>query len=208
MLIAHLCRACGAPLTQTFVDLGATPLANSYLELADADLMEPHYPLHARVCGSCLLVQLPAVQTAEAIFSDYAYFSSYADSWVEHARAVRRGDRRPRSASAPNRWSSRSRRTTATCCSTSSGAGVGVLGVEPAANVAARRSPPAWTTEVAFFGRATPRDLVGRRGHADLIVANNVLAHVPDLNDFVAGIAVLLAPAGVASRSRRRTCCA
>ena len=86
MLIAHHCRACGAPLTETFVDLGATPLANSYLEPAAADRMEPHYPLHARVCGSCLLVQLPAVQTAEAIFSDYAYFSSYSDSWVEHAR--------------------------------------------------------------------------------------------------------------------------
>ena len=83
---AHHCRACGALLTETFVDLGATPLANSYLEPDDRDRMEPHYPLHARVCGVCLLVQLPAVQTAEAIFSDYAYFSSYSDSWVEHAR--------------------------------------------------------------------------------------------------------------------------
>ncbi len=128
-----LCRACGAPLTETFVDLGATPLANSYLEPDDADRMEPHYPLHARVCASCLLVQLPAVQTAEAIFSDYAYFSSYSDSWVEHARRYVAADRAGARRSATTRWWSRSPRTTATCCATSVDGRDRVLGVEPAA---------------------------------------------------------------------------
>ena len=192
---AHLCRACGAPLTETFVDLGATPLANSYLAPADADLMEPHYPLHARVCGSCLLVQLPAVQTAEAIFSDYAYFSSYSDSWVEHARRyvtaivpalAHRPDSRVVEIASNDGYQLRHQVA----------AGIGVLGVEPAANVAAAAIAAGVDTEIAFFGRAYAEGLVERRGRADLIVANNVLAHVPDLNDFVAGIAVLLAPAG------------
>ena len=192
---AHHCRACGALLTETFVDLGATPLANSYLEPDDRDRMEPHYPLHARVCGACLLVQLPAVQTAEAIFSDYAYFSSYSDSWVDHARryveaivpvlGLGRGSLVVELASNDGYLL---RHLVAS--------GIAVLGVEPAANVAAAAVAAGVDTEVAFFGRAYAEDLVRRRGHADLIVANNVLAHVPDLNDFLAGIAVLLAPGG------------
>jgi SAM-dependent methyltransferase len=195
VLIAHLCRACGAPLTETFVDLGATPLANSYLEPADADLMEPHYPLHARVCGSCLLVQLPAVQTAEAIFSDYAYFSSYADSWVEHARRYVAAIV-PALGLGPESLVVEIASNDGYLLRHVVQAGVGVLGVEPAANVAAAAIAAGVDTEISFFGRAYAEDLVQRRGHADLIVANNVLAHVPDLNDFVAGIAVLLAPGG------------
>ena len=195
MPISHFCRSCGAPLTETFVDLGATPLANSYLDPAAADLMEPYYPLHARVCGSCLLVQLPAVQTAEAIFSDYAYFSSYADSWVEHAR-------RYVAAIVPALGLGHG--SLVVEIASNDGyllrhlveAGVGVLGVEPAANVAAAAIAAGIDTEVSFFGHAYAADLVQRRGHADLIVANNVLAHVPDLNDFIAGIAVLLQPGG------------
>ena len=195
MPISHFCRSCGSPVTETFVDLGATPLANSYLDPAAADLMEPYYPLHARVCGSCLLVQLPAVQTAEAIFSDYAYFSSYADSWVEHARryvaaivpalGLGHGSLVVEIASNDGYLLRHLVET-----------GVGVLGVEPAANVAAAAIAAGIDTEVSFFGHAYAEDLVQRRGHADLIVANNVLAHVPDLNDFIAGIAVLLQPGG------------
>ena len=192
---AHHCRACGAPLTETFVDLGATPLANSYLEPDDCDRMEPHYPLHARVCGVCLLVQLPAVQTAEAIFSDYAYFSSYSDSWVEHAR-------RYVEAIVPALGLGRDSLVVELASNDGYllrhlvAAGIPVLGVEPAANVAAAAVAAGVDTEVAFFGRDYAADLRERRGHADLIVANNVLAHVPDLNDFLAGVALLLAPAG------------
>jgi SAM-dependent methyltransferase len=192
---AHSCRACGAPLTETFVDLGATPLANSYLEADDRDRMEPHYPLHARVCSACLLVQLPAVQTAEAIFSDYAYFSSYSDSWVEHARRyvdqivpALALDRDSLVVELASNDGYLLRHLVA--------AGIPVLGVEPAGNVAAAAIAAGVDTEVAFFGRDYAAGLVQRRGHADLIVANNVLAHVPDLNDFVAGIATLLAPSG------------
>ena len=195
MLIAHHCRACGAPLTETFVDLGATPLANSYLEPAAADRMEPHYPLHARVCGSCLLVQLPAVQTAEAIFSDYAYFSSYSDSWVEHARRYVDGIV-PALGLGPESLVVEIASNDGYLLQHLVAAGIGVLGVEPAANVAAAAIAAGIDTEVSFFGRDYAADLVIRRGHADLIIANNVLAHVPDLNDFIAGIAVLLAPDG------------
>jgi SAM-dependent methyltransferase len=192
---ALTCRACGAPLTETFVDLGATPLANSYLEPDDRERMEPHYPLHARVCGTCLLVQLPAVQTPEAIFSDYAYFSSYSDSWVEHAR-------RYVAAIVPALGLTRDALVVEIASNDGyllqhmRAAGIPVLGVEPAANVAAAAVAAGIDTEVEFFGRDYATDLVERRGHADLIVANNVLAHVPDMNDFLAGIAVLLAPGG------------
>jgi SAM-dependent methyltransferase len=191
----HHCRACQAPLTETFVDLGATPLANSYLAPADRDLMEPHYPLHAWVCGSCLLVQLPAVQTAEAIFSDYAYFSSYSDSWVEHARRYVEAIV-PALGLGPDSLVVELASNDGYLLRHVVAAGIPVLGVEPAANVASSAIAAGVDTEVAFFGRAYATELVERRGHADLIVANNVLAHVPDLNDFLAGIAVLLAPDG------------
>jgi SAM-dependent methyltransferase len=194
-MIAHRCRACGAPLTRTFVDLGATPLANSYLEPADADRMEPYYPLHARVCGSCLLVQLPAVQPAEAIFSDYAYFSSYSDSWVEHARRYVEAIV-PALGLGPDSLVVEVASNDGYLLRHLVDAGIGVLGVEPAANVAAAAIAAGVDTEISFFGRAYAQGLVERRGHADLIVANNVLAHVPDINDFVAGIAVLLAADG------------
>jgi SAM-dependent methyltransferase len=192
---AHSCRACGAPLTETFVDLGATPLANSYLEPDDLDRLEPHYPLHARVCSGCLLVQLPAVQTAEAIFSDYAYFSSYSDSWVEHARRYVDGIV-PALALGQESLVVEIASNDGYLLRHVVAAGIPVLGIEPAANVAAAAIAAGIDTEVAFFGRDYAAGLVERRRQADLIVANNVLAHVPDLNDFVAGIATLLAPAG------------
>jgi SAM-dependent methyltransferase len=192
------CRSCGAELEHTFVDLGATPLANSYLTAADLAKPEPRYPLHARVCESCFLVQVESVVPAEEIFGDYAYFSSYAESWVEHARRFARA--------AVARFGLDRNSLVVEVASNDGyllkhfvGAGIPVLGVEPAANVAEAAVAAGVPTEVRFFGEAFARELAGRRGAADLLVGNNVLAHVPDLNDFVAGLALLLKPAGVLS---------
>jgi hypothetical protein len=190
------CRFCGAPLTQVFVDLGASPLANSYLEPADLARSEAFYPLCVYVCGECLLVQLPEEERPEAIFSDYAYFSSYSDSWLRHARVYAEsmierfgfgGDHQVIEIASNDgyllRWFKEW--------------GVPVLGVEPAGNVAAAAEAAGIPTAVRFFGAATARELVAGGKRADLLVGNNVLAHVPDLNDFVAGLKLLLAPAGV-----------
>jgi SAM-dependent methyltransferase len=190
------CRFCGAPLSQVFVDLGVQPLANSYLEPADLGKAEPFFPLCVFVCGECFLVQLPEEEKPEAIFSDYAYFSSYSESWLRHAEAYARamierfgfgpGHQVVEIASNDGyllRWFAER--------------GIPVLGVEPAANVAEAARAAGIPTVVRFFGEATARELVAEGTRADLLVGNNVLAHVPDLNDFVAGLAVLLAPTGV-----------
>ncbi|HVF75634.1 MAG TPA: class I SAM-dependent methyltransferase [Acidimicrobiales bacterium] len=192
------CRSCGAELQRTFVDLGTTPLANSYLEASQLDGPEPRYPLHARVCESCLLVQVEDVVPPEEIFSDYAYASSYSASWVEHARrfahhAIERFGLGPSSlvvevASNDGYLLQHFRDE-----------GIPILGVEPAANLAAVAVEAGIPTEVRFFGAETAADLVARGQQADLVVGNNVLAHVPDLNDFVSGIATLLGPDGVVS---------
>lgn len=192
------CRFCGSRLELTFVDLGEMPPANAYLP-PDADLaVEASYPLHARVCDECFLVQVDDVVSREEIFCDYAYFSSYSATWVDHARrfaeaAVRdlslTGDSLVIEVASNDGYLLRHL----------SASGVPVLGVEPAANVAEFAIAAGVPTEVAFFGTDTAADLV-RRGHrADLVVANNVLAHVPDLNDFVAGLVTVLAPDGVVS---------
>jgi len=190
------CRFCGAPLSQVFVDLGASPLANSYLEPADLAKAETFYPLCVYVCGECFLVQLPEEERAEAIFSDYAYFSSYSDSWLRHAESyanamIERFDFGPghqvvEIASNDGyllRWFKER--------------DVPVLGIEPARNVAAAAEAAGIPTLVKFFGEATARELAAQGTRADLLVGNNVLAHVPDLNDFVAGLKILLAPSGV-----------
>lgn len=188
------CRLCGAQLSITVIDLGDQPLANSFLNPAD-ERLEPVYPLHARLCEGCGLVQVDDVVPADHIFSEYVYFSSFSDSWVNHARryadeAIGRLELQPTDLVvevASNdgyllQWFQKR--------------GIGVHGVEPAENVAAiavRRGIP---TTAAFFGEATARDLRAEFGPARLIAANNVLAHVPDLNDFIAGFAVLLADDG------------
>ena len=190
------CRFCGAPLSQVFVDLGASPLANSYLEPEDLGKAEAFYPLRVYVCGYCLLVQLPEEERPEAIFSDYAYFSSYSDSWLRHAKTYAEamierfgfgaGHQVIEIASNDGyllRWLKER--------------GVPVLGIEPAGNVAAAAEAAGIPTVVRFFGEATARELVSEGKRADLLVGNNVLAHVPGLNDFVAGLKVLLAPSGV-----------
>lgn len=192
----HRCRFCGVTLERSFVDLGATPPANSYLQAADLGRPEPHYPLHALVCGSCWLVQLPEMCTPEELFSDYAYFSSFSESWLRHAEAYvdmmigRFGfDRNSRVVEIAS--------NDGYLLQFFKQRGVGVLGIEPAANVAAAAEKKAIPTEVAFFGQETAQRLVATDRGADLIVANNVLAHVPDINDFVGGIGTALNPQGI-----------
>ncbi len=188
------CRFCGAPLTRTFVDLGRAPLSNAFLTAEQLRLPEPHYPLHVHVCDECLLVQLEEFAPAEQIFSDYLYFSSYSDAWLRHAEAY---------AARMTQQLRLGPQSLVVEVASNDGyllqyfqrRGVDVLGVEPAANVAEVAMAKGIPTELAFFGVATAQQLAAQR-QADLICANNVLAHVPDLNDFVAGLAVMLKPSG------------
>jgi len=190
------CRFCGAPLERVFVDLGSSPLANSYLEPEDLERPEPWYPLTVRLCERCWLCQLPAVATPEQIFGDYAYFSSFSTSWLEHARRYVEA--------MIERFGLGAGHQVVEVASNDGyllrhfvERGVPVLGIEPAANVAEAARALGIPTEVRFFGRATAADLAASGRRADLLLGNNVLAHVPDLNDFVGGLATLLAPAGV-----------
>ncbi len=190
------CRFCQATLTRTFIDLGPQPLANSYLTARDLVRPEPRFPLHARVCDSCLLVQVDDAVPPEAIFSDYAYFSSYAAGWVEHARRYAEMARR-RFGLGPTSKVVEVASNDGYLLQHFAALGVPVLGVEPAANVARAAIAKGVRSEIAFFGRATAERLTAAGENADLIVANNVLAHVPDVNDFVAGLKFLLRPNGV-----------
>jgi len=190
------CRHCGTVLEQSFCDLGMSPLANSYLRPDQLDRGEQFYPLHAYVCSNCLLVQLAEFESPQAIFGDYAYFSSYSSSWLEHARTYVEMMIARFGFDAENRVME---------IASNDGyllqnfveRGVPVLGVEPAANVAAVATQRGINTRVAFFGAALASELVAGGETYDLIIGNNVLAHVPDLNDFVAGMAVALAADGV-----------
>lgn len=189
------CRSCATVLTRTFCDLGMSPLSNSYRTAAQQREMEPTYPLHAFVCEKCFLVQLEAFETPESIFGDYAYFSSYADSWLAHSERY--------AGLAIEREGLRADSLVVELASNDgyllqyfARAGIPVLGVEPAANVARVAVDKGIPTDVAFFGVQTARRLLEEHRPADLIVANNVLAHVPDIHDFIAGMAVLLGPRG------------
>ena len=190
------CRFCQTPLSHTFVDLGMSPLCESYLSRDGLNQMEPFYPLHVYVCGECFLVQLEAYVTAEHIFGDYAYFSSYSESWVEHARVytekmVERFDLGPEDhvvEIASNDGYLLQHFITR---------GIPVLGVEPAANVAEAAIHKGVPTLIEFFGEKTACSLAADGRRADLLVGNNVLAQVPDLNDFVKGLKILLKPRGV-----------
>lgn len=195
---AQSCRSCGAPLSREVVDLGMSPLCESFVPPERRDAMEPFYPLRAMVCEACFLVQLGEFVAPEAIFDEYAYFSSYATSWVAHAR---------RYVEAMIARLDLGRDSFVVELASNDGYllqhflphAIPVLGVEPAANVAEAARAKGVPTRVAFFGEALARELRAAGPAADLIVANNVLAQVPDLNDFVAGIRVLLAPEGVAT---------
>jgi SAM-dependent methyltransferase len=190
------CRFCASPLRETFVDLGMSPLCESYVPADRVGAEEIFYPLHARVCARCLLVQLEQFVAASDIFEEYAYFSSYSDSWVAHAEAyvemaVRRFGLGPDSSviEVASNDGYLLQHVTAR--------GIPALGIEPAANVAVAARERGIETVVEFFGRDLATGLVHDGRGADLLVANNVMAHVPDLNDFVAGMEILLTPGGV-----------
>ena len=193
---AGACRFCNQPLSETFVDLGMSPLSNAFLKPDRATAMEKYYPLHAYVCGECHLVQVAAFESPERIFSDYLYFSSYAESWLRHAETYA-VSMIARHGLGPSSEVIEIASNDGYLLQFFHRAQIPVFGIEPAANVAAVASAKGIPTEVAFFGRATAERLRAA-GHApDLIIANNVLAHVPDLNDFVAALKILLAPAGL-----------
>lgn len=190
------CRFCDTPLQHTFVDLGMSPLCESFLRADQIDQMEPFYPLHVRVCHRCFLVQLEAYVGGEEIFTEYAYFSSYSDSWLAHAKRY------------TEQMIEQLHLTTQSQVvelASNDGyllqyfveRGIPVLGIEPAVNVAKVAEEKGVPTLVKFFGRETARELVAQGTRADLMLGNNVLAQVPDLNDFVAGMKILLAPRGV-----------
>ncbi|MHC8492940.1 class I SAM-dependent methyltransferase [Thalassospira sp. SM2505] len=192
------CRACGTDLEHTLVDLGLSPLANSYVPLDHKTDTDPAYPLHARVCGKCFLVQVDDVVPPSDIFSHYAYFSSYSSSWVEHARKY--------CESATERLGLNENSFVVEVASNDGyllqhfvANGVPVLGVEPAGNVAAEAEKKGVRSLVAFFGKETAEKVVAEHGHASLTAANNVLAHVPDINDFVSGFAIILKDDGVST---------
>lgn len=190
------CRLCGTQLTRTFVDLGMSPLCESYVAADRLDGPETFYPLNILVCEECLLVQLPAYVAGEEIFSDYAYFSSYSDSWVAHA----------------NRYASDmvvrlglNAESLVTEVASNDGyllqhfrdAGIPVLGIEPAGNVAQAALAKGIRTVVRFLGRDTGKQIADEHGHADLVVANNVFAHVPDICGFAVGLRALVKESGL-----------
>ena len=190
------CRFCQAPLERTFVSLGMSPLSNAYLAKEQLDKGEMFFPLDVFVCGACFLVQLPMYETPEAIFGDYAYFSSYSSSWLEHAR--RYVDRMTRCLGLTDA-------SRVVEIASNDGyllqyfvrRGISALGIEPASTVARAARDKGIPTIEEFFGTDLATRLRDQGQMADLLIGNNVLAHVPDLNDFVAGLKILLKPDGV-----------
>jgi hypothetical protein len=190
------CRFCDTRLQHTFVDLGMSPLCETFLRSDQLDAMEPFYPLHVKVCHRCFLVQLEAYVGGEAIFTEYAYYSSYSDTWLAHAKRY--------TEHMISQLQLTSQSHVVEIASNDGyllqyfvAAGIPALGIEPAANVANVAEKKGVPTLVKFFGRQTARELVAQGRRADLLLGNNVLAQVPDLNDFVAGMKILLAPGGV-----------
>jgi 2-polyprenyl-3-methyl-5-hydroxy-6-metoxy-1,4-benzoquinol methylase len=190
------CRFCGTALQHSFCDLGMSPFSNSYIRPENARKMEAFYPLHAYVCGSCFLVQLEAHQSRECIFSDYAYFSSYSESWLSHAKAY--------VAKMIERFGYHAQSQVIEIASNDGyllqyfkERDIPVLGIEPAENVAQAAQERGIPTLVKFFGVKTALELASRELRADLLLGNNVLAHVPDIDDFVGGMRISLKPRGV-----------
>jgi SAM-dependent methyltransferase len=192
------CRFCRTPLGHTVVDLGMSPPCESFLTAEQLTQMEPFYPLHVFVCEQCLLVQLPEYVEPRDIFREYAYFSSYSSSWVEHARRYT-GLIIERLRLAPDSLVVELASNDGYLLQHFVERGIRVLGVEPARNVAAAAAAKDVPTLTEFFGCELAQQLVRQGQRPDLVIANNVLAQVPDLNDFVAGIRILLAPGGVAT---------
>jgi len=190
------CRFCSAPLRHTFVDLGMSPLCESYLRADQINNMEPFYPLHVYVCDVCFLVQLQEYVGREEIFTEYAYFSSYSQSWLAHARRYTETMIEELGLTGASRVIE---------VASNDGyllqyfveRGIPALGIEPAVNVAKAAIAKGVPTLTKFFGRETARELVAQDQAADLLIGNNVLAQVHDINDFVAGMKIALAPNGV-----------
>jgi SAM-dependent methyltransferase len=190
------CRFCHTPLTHTFVDLGMSPLCQDHVKPNELKNMEPFYPLHAYVCEKCFLVQVEEFVSPEVIYDDYAYFSSYSDSWLQHCKRY-----------AENAVTDLKLGPKNLVVELASNDGYllqyfheknnPVLGVEPAATAAERAISKGIRTEVEFFGNRTVGKLIDGYGKADLIIGNNVLAHVPDINDFVSAMKVMLKQDGV-----------
>jgi hypothetical protein len=190
------CRFCDAPLETSFVDLGMSPLCQTHISAEQLKDMEPFYPLHAFVCGRCFLVQLQEFVSPGEIFTEYAYFSSYSTSWVQHARRY-----------ADMMISRLGLGAASKVMEIASNdgyllqhfvaRGIPVLGIEPAANVAKVAIEKGIPSVVRFFGRQSAAEIAAQYGQPELLLGNNVLAHVPDINDFVSGMKVLLSPQGV-----------
>lgn len=194
--ISHSCRSCGNKNLSTLVNLGMSPLSNAYVKPSDLNKLENFYPLHAVVCDDCFLVQIDEFVAPDCIFSDYAYFSSYSDSWLEHCKSY---------VSMMIGRFNLSQNSSVVEIASNDGyllqyfieKGIPCLGIEPADNVAEIAIKKGVPTEKKFFGARFAEDLSRRKGKSDLILANNVLAHVPDINDFVSGIKLLLSEDGV-----------
>lgn len=190
------CRFCNYPLNHSFVDLGMSPFSNAYLKSDTIHKAEKFYPLHTYVCENCFLVQLEEFETPDQIFSDYAYFSSYSETWLRHAEnytelmiqifGFNQNSQVIEIASNDGYLLQYFQKK-----------GIPVLGIEPAANVAQVAKEKGIPSLVKFFGVSTAQELVSQGIQADLLLGNNVLAHVPNLNDFVAGIKIILKPDGI-----------
>jgi SAM-dependent methyltransferase len=190
------CRFCGAALQRTFVDLGMSPLCETYPSAADLNRGETYYPLHVYVCEKCYLVQLDEYECAENIFSDYAYFSSYSDSWLRHADNYC-GKMKSRFGLGEESFVIEVASNDGYLLQYFVQRNIPVLGIEPAANVAEVAVRKGIPTVIKFFGAQLAKELVEEGRSADLVLGNNVLAQVPDLNDFVEGLKILLKPKGV-----------
>lgn len=196
-MVSQKCRFCSQELNHSFINLGVSPLANDYLAPHQLNLAEKFYPLHTYVCSNCWLVQLEEFEPPSEIFSDdYAYFSSYSDSWLRHAKTY--------TAKMINRFSLNPGKQVIEIASNDGYLlqfflknNIPVLGVEPVATIARVAEAKGIPTLVQFFGVATAEAMVAAGQQADLLLGNNVLAHVPDLNDFVAGLKLVLKPSGV-----------
>jgi len=194
--MSNQCRFCSNLLKHTLVDLGVSPLANAYINAEQTHQMEPFYPLRVYVCAQCYLAQLPVFQSSEEIFSDYAYFSSYSDSWLQHAETYVND--------MIDRFGFDTKSRVIEIASNDGyllqyfkEKGIPVLGIEPAKNVAQVAQKAGIQTLERFFSCQTAKELDQEGKHADLLIGNNVLAHVPDVNDFVKGMKITLKPHGI-----------
>jgi ubiquinone/menaquinone biosynthesis C-methylase UbiE len=189
------CRFCGTVLEDTVVDLGMSPLCESFLAAEQLDKMEPFFPLHVWVCRKCFLVQLTEYVQVEEIFTEYAYFSSFSTAWLKHAEDYVDMISK-RAGLGSNSFVVELASNDGYLLQYFVKKGIPCLGIEPAANVAKSAREKGVETDVLFFGVGTAKELAAKRPKADLVLGNNVLAQVPDINDFVAGIPIILKPTG------------